>query len=251
MLPYRGRTEEGHEHPRVPRRSARYRRHYRRGAHERLAHHRPRHCRHEGGGHGRGRRRHGLRPLLRLHGREAGKHLHVRYPRPHPQGPYRPFRRADDLCPGRTRARLLHRRYALRRHEGRKPLPRPFRPRHPQARHAQGHGRKPRHLRLRQPRAGNRLRRGQGRAPRRHHGYGPFRLPQPGQQRLRLPLHLPRRAGRARQQDQRGNENSRRPRPGRARPRTRARRGARRLPRPQFLLRPGIHHSHAPRSAHH
>ena len=35
-------------------------------------------------------------------------------------------------------------------------------------------------------------------ARRRHHGHRPLRLSQPGQQRARLPLHLPRRPGRAR-----------------------------------------------------
>jgi hypothetical protein len=38
---------------------------------------------------------------------------------------------------------------------------------------------------------------------RRHHGDGPFGLSEPGQQRARLPLHLPRRARCARHHDQR------------------------------------------------
>ena len=47
------------------------------------------------------------------------------------------------------------------------------------------------------------------RAPRRDHGDGPLRLPEPGEQRARLPVHLPRRARRARAQDQRGDEAGR------------------------------------------
>ena len=39
---------------------------------------------------------------------------------------------------------------------------------------------------------------------------GRSRLPEPGQQRARLPVHLPRRARRARAQDQRGDEDGRR-----------------------------------------
>ena len=48
-------------------------------------------------------------------------------------------------------------------------------------------------------------------------GTGPQRLRQSGQQRARLPLHLPRRIGRLRHRHQRGDENGGRPRPRRAR----------------------------------
>ena len=62
---------------------------------------------------------------------------------------------------------------------------------------------------------------------------GRSRLPEPGEQRARLPVHLPRRARRARAQDQRGDEARRGARAGRARARGEAvpEGGARRLPR--------------------
>ena len=44
------------------------------------------------------------------------------------------------------------------------------------------------------------------------HGHGPLRLPEPDQQRARVPGHLPRRAGRARAHDRRVDEARRRPR---------------------------------------
>ena len=47
---------------------------------------------------------------------------------------------------------------------------------------------------------------------RRDHGHGPQRLPEPDQQRPGLPGHLPRRPGRARPRDRRGDEARRRPR---------------------------------------
>ena len=51
----------------------------------------------------------------------------------------------------------------------------------------------------------------------------PLRLPQPDQQRARLPRHLPRRLRRARHRDHRGHEGGRRDRAGRARRRRPAR----------------------------
>ena len=54
---------------------------------------------------------------------------------------------------------------------------------------------KPADPRAGQPEPGNPARRRQGRARRRHHGHRPHRLPEPGQQRPVLPVHLPRRAG--------------------------------------------------------
>ena len=67
------------------------------------------------------------------------------------------------------------------------------------------------------------------RAPTRIVATGRSRLPEPGQQRARLPVHLPRRARRARQGDQRGDEA----RGGARARRARARAGARqRSPRP-------------------
>ena len=84
---------------------------------------------------------------------------------------------------------------------------------------------------------------------RRHHRHRPQRLPQPGQQRAGLPLHLPRRARRARPHHQRGDEDRRRRGAGQAGARGRARRGRPRLFRPPAALRAGIHHPGAVRSA--
>ena len=57
---------------------------------------------------------------------------------------------------------------------------------------------KPIDLRAGQPRSGDQLPRREGGAPRRDRRDRAQRLPQPGQQRARVPLHLPRRARRAR-----------------------------------------------------
>ena len=62
------------------------------------------------------------------------------------------------------------------------------------------------------------------RARRRHRRHRPLRLSQPGQQRPRLPLYLPRRARRSRQADQHGDEDRRRDGARRAGARGRARR---------------------------
>ena len=86
-------------------------------------------------------------------------------------------------------------------------------------------------------------------ARRRHHRHRPQRLRQPDQQRAGLPLHLPRRARRARPHHQRGDEGRRRRGAGQARARGRARRGRPRLFRPPAALRAGIYRAGAVRSA--
>ena len=73
--------------------------------------------------------------------------------------------------------------------------------------------------------------------------------PEPGQQRAGLPLHLPRRAGRAGAAGEPGDEDRLRPGPGRAGAGGRAGRGGRRLSRPAAQVRPQVHHPHAVRSA--
>ena len=88
-------------------------------------------------------------------------------------------------------------------------------------------------------------------ARRRHHRHRPLGLSQPGQQRPRLSLHLPRRARRARQDHQHGDEDRRRACAGRTRARGRARRSRGRLSRRAAALRPRVHHSGAVRSAPH
>ena len=78
----------------------------------------------------------------------------------------------------------------------------------------QSMAREPGHLRPGQPGPGDPLRSGGGRPPGRHHRHRPLGLSQPGQQRPRLPVHLPRRAGRARHRHQRRDEAGRHPRAG-------------------------------------
>ena len=85
------------------------------------------------------------------------------------------------------------------------------------------------HLRDGQSRSRNHPARRQGGAARRDHRHRPFGLSEPGQQRARLPLHLPRRARRARDRDQRGDEDRRR---RGASPNWRASRCPRKSPRP-------------------
>ena len=60
-----------------------------------------------------------------------------------------------------------------------------------------------------QPRPRDHARGAQGGPPRRDHRDRPLGLPEPGQQRPGLPLHLPRRARRARDHDQRRDEDRR------------------------------------------
>ena len=87
------------------------------------------------------------------------------------------------------------------------------------------------------------------RAPRRDRRHRAQRLSQPGQQRPVFPVHLPRRAGRVRHHDQRGDEDRR----GGGDRRTRAdggqRGGRRRLWRCRAGVRSGLHHPQAVRSA--
>ena len=106
----------------------------------------------------------------------------------------------------------------------------------------------PDHLRHGQSGSGDHRRGSRRRAQRRHHGDRAVRLPQPGQQCAGLPLHLPRRARRARDHHQHGDEDRGRPRARRARPRGRARRGRRRL-RHATEIRARLHHPGAVRPA--
>ena len=86
-------------------------------------------------------------------------------------------------------------------------------------------------------------------AARRDHRHRPLGLSQPGQQRARLPVHLPRRARRARDGDQRGDEDRRRRGAGRARARAGARKRSPRLTAGEPQLRARLHHPGAVRPA--
>ena len=81
---------------------------------------------------------------------------------------------------------------------------------------------RPHHLRPGEPRPGDPPGGGRRGAERRHHGHRPLRLPQPGEQRPGLPLHLPGRPGRAGPRDQRGDDAGGHPGAGRAGPGGRA-----------------------------
>ena len=141
------------------------------------------------------------------------------------EGPLRrPDRGAD---PGRRRLR-------------RRRLPRPLRGRRAEARDGQDHGRAPADPGAGQPRPGDPAGGRQGGAARLHHRHRPQRLPEPGQQRPLLPLHLPRRAGRGRHRDQRGDEARLRPGARGARPRGAVGRRRRRLRPARDPLRPRV-----------
>jgi malate dehydrogenase (oxaloacetate-decarboxylating)(NADP+) len=92
----------------------------------------------------------------------------------------------------------------------RRRVPRPVGEGRAEARNGDEDGAAADHLRHGEPGPGNHAARGEGRASRRDHRDRPLGLSEPGQQRARLPLHLPRRARCARHGDQRGNENRRR-----------------------------------------
>ena len=84
---------------------------------------------------------------------------------------------------------------------------------------------------------------------RRDHGDRPIGLSEPGQQRARLSLYLPRRARRARHHDQRRDEGRRGARAGGPGAPGRARRRRRRLSGQPPEIRPELHHPGAVRSA--
>ncbi len=96
--------------------------------------------------------------------------------------------------------------HARRCHRRRGHLPRALRSEGADAGHGEGHGARPADPRARESGARDPAGAGEGRAPRRHHRHGPFRLPEPGEQRPVLSVHLPRCAGRGRHVDHRGDE---------------------------------------------
>ncbi len=85
-------------------------------------------------------------------------------------------------------------------------LPRAVRRARAEARVAGHDGEGPADPGARQSRAGDHARRREGRAPRRDHRDRPLGFSEPGEQRPLLPVHLPRRARRRRNDDQRGDE---------------------------------------------
>ena len=132
---------------------------------------------------------------------------------------------------------------------GRGHLPRPVGQGRAEARDAREDGGPADHLRDGQSRSRDHPARSQGGAARLHHRHRPLGLSQPGQQRPRLPVHLPRRARRAGDRDQRSHEDRRRPRHRRTGARAGARGSRRGLWRAVDAVRARLHHPRAVRSA--
>ncbi len=120
-------------------------------------------------------------------------------------------------------------------------------PRH--AGHAEDDGGEPDRVRDGEPGPGDPLPAGRGDAQGRHHGDGALRLPEPGEQRPRLPVHLPRRAGRPVSGHQQRDEDGRGARPGGAGQGGRARGRAEGVRRQQHVVRPRVPHPEAVRPA--
>ena len=184
--------------PGLPRRPARHRDHLRRCAAQCAGTCRQGHRQGAGGVQWRRSRGDCLRRALRPSGREAREHRHVRHQGCDLRGPHRghePVQRA--VRPRPSRARWPKRWSEPMSSSG-------FRSTAQSRRTwCVSMAPNPDHLRPGQSRSGDQLRGGQGRRERRHHGHRTVRLSQPGQQRARLPVHLPRGAGRARHDDQR------------------------------------------------
>ena len=146
----------------------------------------------------RGRRRHRLPQHADQARRETREHLPLRPPGRDLRGPRRRHGagegrlRPEDRCPDRGR-----------RHPRRRSLPRPFGAGGADRRDGQGDGARPDRARARQPQPGDHARGGARGQSGRDHRHRPLRLSQPGQQRPLLPVHLPRRARRGRDRDQR------------------------------------------------
>ena len=90
--------------------------------------------------------------------------------------------------------------------EARRPLPRPFQAEHPHEGNASVHGEEPDRVCTRQPGSGSLLRCRHFFSRRHHLCNGPFRLSEPGEQRDRFPVHLPRCSRRPRNGNQRPHE---------------------------------------------
>ena len=191
------RLKKRDEDPGLPRRPARHRHHHRRRAAQRAASSRARSIDEvQGGGLRRRRLGHRLRQVLRAARREARERHAGRHQGRGLQGPHRGHERVQGAVRAPTTERAHARRRAWRA------------PTCSSAARSKGAGHaarwsrsmapRPDRLRAGQPRSRDQLPRGERGARRRHHGHRAQRLPEPGQQRPRLPVHLPRRARRAR-----------------------------------------------------
>jgi len=190
MLLHREEAARAHEDPRLPRRPARHRHH--------LLGRRPERPEGRGQGHrsgqtgvlGRGRRRHRLPGPHGQARRLAKEHLRGRFARRDLGRP----RREDGAQQGPLRPED-RRPYPGRRLQGRRRVPGLFGPRRADPGHGAHHGRPSADHGPGQPRPRDPSRGRQGRPARLHHRHRPFGLPEPGQQRAVLSLHLPGRDG--------------------------------------------------------
>ncbi len=246
MLRDRGAAARVARHPGIPRRPARHRDHHRGGADQRAAPDRTR------AGRAQDRRQRRRRCLDRLRrvaeddGAAARKCRAVRYqggdlPRPH-----RGHEPVEIGACGRHRG--AHARRGDRR---RRRVPRSLGQGRGRPGDGSGDGRQADHLRDGQSRPGDHPGGGARGAGRRNHRHRPIGLSEPGQQRPRFPLHLPRRARRACLGDQRRDEDRRGRGAGAAGARGCPGRGGRRLFGAAAALRARLHHPGAVRPAPH
>ena len=204
MLRHRAAAARVDGHSGVPRRPARHR-HRRRGrADQRLPSDRPRAARHQAGGERRRRGGHRLRRTAEGDGHAARARGAVRHQGRGLPGPHRGHEPVEvGACRGDQGA------HADRGAGRRRRVLRPVGEGRGDQGHGAPHGRQADHLRDGQSRPGDHAGGGARGQPERDHRHRPQRLSQSGQQRSRLSLHLPRRARRARQHDQRGDEDRR------------------------------------------
>ena len=134
----------------------------------------------------------GLEPAQRLHHRQQGRRA---------QGPQGQARSGQGAVRAGNR-----RAHARRHHRRRRCLPRPVGRRRADAGHGEEDGGQADHPRDGEPGAGDPARARQGGAPRLPDRHRPIGLSEPGQQLALLPVHLPRRAGLRRDDDQRADE---------------------------------------------
>ncbi len=244
LLLHREEAEGADEDPRLPRRPARDGDRRGRGDHERA----------QGAGQGvrrrqarvlgRGRRRDRLpRPAGRL-GPEARERHRLRQPGRDLHGP----RDADGGEQGALRPRHQG-AHARRRHRRRRHLPRALRPRRADEGDGEGDGGEAADPGARQSRARDPARARRRGPLRRADGDRALRLPEPGQQRPLLPVHVPRRARRRRDVDHRGDEARVHARDRRARARRAVGRRRAGLRRREADVRPRVPDPEALRSA--
>ena len=214
VLRGRGALQGPHGHSGLPRRPARHGDHRRRRGPQRSRACRQAHRGREDRDLGRRRRRARLPQHPRFARGETREHLGHRHRGRRLRGP----RQADGPVEVGLRAEDRGAR-PRRRDRRRRRLPRPVRRRGAQAGYAEDDGPAAAGARARQPQPRDHAGPGAGDPARCHDLHRALGLPEPGQQRPLLPLHLPRRARRRRPHHQRGDEARGDPRHRGTRPR--------------------------------